>query len=45
MPQINPNGESSCAASYMAADKAYQTGGLIARVFTACPLEPGVTWG
>lgn len=37
--KINPNGESACAATHMASDKVDQTGGMIAALFTARPVD------
>jgi len=35
----NPNGESACAATHMASDRMNHTGGMIAHVLTASPLD------
>jgi hypothetical protein len=37
--EVNPNGESACAATHMASDKVDQTGGMIAALFTASPVD------
>jgi len=39
MIQVNPNGESDCAATHMASGKMTQTGGLQARILTASPVD------
>lgn len=37
--KVNPNGESDCDASHMAGGKVNHTGGMIAQIFTACPMD------
>jgi hypothetical protein len=39
MNQLNPSGSSDCDASHQAPGKLIHTGGLLARVFTACPVS------
>jgi hypothetical protein len=39
VPRLNPNGESAAGADFQAGDDPRRDAGLIARVFTADPME------